>query len=46
MIDFTQRLKRKERNTVINALEIYESLDRRSVAGPLRPSQLEILNKW
>ncbi|HBV6183115.1 TPA: DEAD/DEAH box helicase family protein [Klebsiella pneumoniae] len=46
MIDFTQRLKRKERNTVINPLEIYESLDRRSVAGPLRPSQLEILNKW
>ncbi|EJF8966423.1 DEAD/DEAH box helicase family protein, partial [Escherichia coli] len=46
MIDFTQRLKRKERNTVINPLEIYESLDRRSVAGPLRPSQLEILTKW
>ncbi|CAH0133259.1 hypothetical protein SRABI106_00042 [Rahnella aquatilis] len=46
MIDFTQRLKKKERETITNPIDIYESLDRRSIAGPLRPSQHEILKNW
>ncbi|MBL0592659.1 DEAD/DEAH box helicase family protein [Aeromonas veronii] len=46
MVDFTKRLKKKEIAKKINPIEIYESLDRRSEAGPLRDSQARILNDW
>ncbi|MBK0123573.1 DEAD/DEAH box helicase family protein [Pantoea sp. S61] len=46
MIDFTKKLKKKELPKRINPIEIYESLDRRSEAGPLRPSQKRILEEW
>lgn len=46
MIDFTNKLKKKELPKRINPVEIYESLDRRSEAGPLRPSQKTILEQW
>lgn len=46
MIDFTNKLKKKELPKRINPIEIYESLDRRSEAGPLRPSQKKILDEW
>lgn len=46
MVDFKKRLKQKERITKTNPIEIYDSLDRRSEAGPLRPAQEEILQKW
>lgn len=46
MLDFKNKLKRKELPKRINPIEIYESLDRRSEAGPLRPSQKKILNEW
>lgn len=46
MIDFTNKLKKKELPKRINPIDIYESLDRRSEAGPLRPSQKTILEEW
>ncbi|MGJ0580303.1 DEAD/DEAH box helicase family protein [Xenorhabdus bovienii] len=46
MIDFKNKLKKKELPKRINPIEIYESLDRRSEAGPLRPSQKRILDEW
>jgi replicative superfamily II helicase len=46
MVDFTKRLKNKHIPKKIDPLEIYDSLDRRSETGPLRPSQKEILNNW
>jgi len=46
MIDFTKKLKKKELPKRINPIEIYDSLDRRSEAGPLRPSQKKILAEW
>ena len=46
MVDFTKRLKNKSLPKKINPIEIYDSLDRRSETGPLRPSQEKILNDW
>lgn len=46
MIDFTKKLKKKTSEKKINPIEIYDSLDRRSVTGPLRPSQESILKEW
>ncbi|QQX78551.1 DEAD/DEAH box helicase family protein [Shewanella sp. KX20019] len=46
MVDFKKRLKKKEIVKKINPTEIYDSLDRRSEAGPLRDSQEDILNNW
>ncbi len=46
MVDFKKRLKKKDIVKKTNPLEIYDSLDRRSEAGPLRPSQEKILNEW
>lgn len=46
MIDFKKRLKRKEIIKKLCPIEVYDSLDRRSEAGPLRSSQETILNEW
>lgn len=46
MVDFKKRLKKKEIVKKINPVEIYDSLDRRSEAGPLRDSQEKILTNW
>ncbi|WP_461633557.1 DEAD/DEAH box helicase family protein [Labilibaculum euxinus] len=46
MVDFRKRLKKTSSEKKTNPIEIYESLDRRSIAGPLRPAQLNILNEW
>ena len=46
MVDFSKRLKKKTVEKKINPIEIYESLDRRSETGPLRPSQEGILTDW
>ncbi|HCQ89408.1 MAG TPA: DEAD/DEAH box helicase [Clostridium sp.] len=46
MVDFTKRLKKKEINKKIDPIEIYDSLDRKSVTGPLRPAQENILKQW
>ncbi|QFI38795.1 DEAD/DEAH box helicase [Moritella marina ATCC 15381] len=46
MVDFTKRLKQKVIEKKIEPSEIYNSLDRRSEAGPLRDSQEKILTEW
>lgn len=46
MVDFKKRLKNKVIERKTHPVEIYDSLDRRSEAGPLRLSQTEILNEW
>lgn len=46
MIDFTKRLQSKQTSVKIDPLEIYESLDRTSEKGPLRPAQNAILKDW
>lgn len=46
MIDFTKKLKVKEIVKETDPIKVYESLDRRSETGPLRPSQKEILTQW
>lgn len=46
MVDFTKKLGKGQIDKKTNPLEIYNSLDRRSVTGPLRPAQSHILEKW
>lgn len=46
MVDFRKRLKNKSVPKKINPVEIYDSLDRRSETGPIRPSQEKILLDW
>jgi hypothetical protein len=46
MIDFGKRLKTKGLTKKTNPVEVYDSLDRRSETGPLRPSQFNILTNW
>ncbi len=46
MVDFKKRLKKKSTSIKVNPIEIYDSLDRRSETGPLRPSQKKILEEW
>jgi replicative superfamily II helicase len=46
MVDFKKRLKKKRVEKKINPEDIYDSLDRRSETGPLRPSQKMVLFDW
>jgi replicative superfamily II helicase len=46
MVDFRKRLSKSEIEKKTNPIEIYDSLDRRSIAGPLRPAQHKILSEW
>lgn len=46
MVDFKKKLNKSEIEKKINPIEIYDSLDRRSIAGPLRPAQQKILSEW
>lgn len=46
MVDFKKRLKNKAVERKIEPIELYDSLDRRSEAGPLRKSQVSILQDW
>lgn len=46
MIDFKKRLKNKNLPKKTDPVEIYDSLDRRSETGPLRPSQEQVLREW
>lgn len=46
MVDFKKRLKKKRIPKKVDPVEIYDSLDRRSETGPLRPSQKRVLSEW
>ncbi|WP_072620909.1 DEAD/DEAH box helicase family protein [Spirulina major] len=46
MVDFKKKLKNRTISKKIDPLEVYDSLDRRSETGPLRPAQEKILKDW
>lgn len=46
MLDFKKKLATGQCNKKTDPLELYKTLDRKSVAGPLRPAQEYILNEW
>lgn len=46
MIDFSKRIKNGIKIKKIDPIEIYNTLDRSSVTGPLRPVQFNVLTKW
>lgn len=46
MVDFKKRINKLAIDKKTNPIEIYDSLDRRSIAGPLRPAQNKILEEW
>ena len=46
MIDFKKKMSKEKSSKKIDPIEIYDNLDRTSVAGPLRNTQIEILEKW
>ncbi|CAA0248555.1 DEAD/DEAH box helicase [Tenacibaculum maritimum] len=46
MVDFKKKLGKKKIKKKTNPIEIYDSLDRKSETGPLRPAQEYILSEW
>ena len=46
MVDFKKKLKKKTIPTTLDPAEIYETLDRASDKGPLRPAQKYVLSTW
>lgn len=46
MIDFKKRISSGKDNKKTDPLELYKTLDRKSVASPLRQAQEYILNEW
>ncbi len=47
MVDFSRKLKNKQKEIETNPIAIYESLDRQTEkVGPLRRSQKRVLNDW
>lgn len=46
MVDFKKRLAGKKVEKPIDPVKLYETLDRAYDKGPLRPSQLSVLNEW
>jgi replicative superfamily II helicase len=46
MVDFKKHIVKKTSAKPLVPAEIYDSLDRESDKGPLRPAQLEILDNW
>src|SRR6476646_2432669 len=46
MLDFSKKLGNKHQNKKTHPLEIYDTLDRASDKGPLRPSQESVLTDW
>jgi replicative superfamily II helicase len=46
MVDFKNRISKKANGKKTNPIEIYDTLDRQSDKGPLRPAQVAILQSW
>lgn len=45
MVNFKSKIG-KTKTVIIDPIQIYDSLDRKSDKGPLRPIQIEVLKKW
>ena len=39
MVDFKKKIALKSKSKITNPIELYNTLDRKSIAGPLRPVQ-------
>ena len=46
MVDFKKRLAGKKNEKPVDPLKLYDTLDRAHDKGPLRPSQMSVLNDW
>jgi hypothetical protein len=46
MVDFNKHLAAGKPEKKLHPIEIYDSLDRRSDKGPLRPAQIAVLSTW
>lgn len=46
MVDFKKRLGQRIIEKLVDPREIYNTLDRRSETGPLRPAQNMVLGEW
>lgn len=46
MVDFSKRLGKKDTSKQLDPVAIYDTLDRASDKGPLRPAQTAILTDW
>lgn len=46
MVDFKKKVALKSKAKVTNPIDLYNTLDRKSIAGPLRPVQEYVLNEW
>jgi replicative superfamily II helicase len=46
MVDFKKRLANKKSGKETDPVKLYDTLDRAVDKGPLRPSQLAVLNDW
>lgn len=46
MVDFKKRLAGKKVEKPVDPVKLYDTLDRAHDKGPLRPSQLSVLNEW
>lgn len=46
MIDFKSKIKQGSIEKKINPIDLYNTLDRKTNTGPLRPTQERILTKW
>ena len=46
MVDFKKKISLKSKSKITNPIELYNTLDRKSIAGPLRPVQVYALDEW
>lgn len=46
MVDFKKKITLKSKSKITNPIDLYNTLDRKSIAGPLRPVQEYALYEW
>lgn len=46
MVDFKKKISQGNKLKITNPIELYNTLDRKSIAGPLRPVQEYALKEW
>ncbi len=46
MVDFSKRLGKRTPKRITDPVALYDTLDRESDKGPLRPAQEEVLKRW
>src|SRR6266478_6077171 len=46
MVDFKKHLVKRDTRKPLDPIQIYDTLDRASDKGPLRPAQLALLTEW